>query len=69
MIQKIEFKTVRNEFVKKLQKDLTNKGSLKNMLVFADKSTNLYEQSREVNEKLLQDNITQILKRASPGVK
>lgn len=69
MIQKIEFKTVRNEFVKKLQKDLTNKGSLKNMLVFADKSTKLYEQSREVNEKLLQDNITQILKRASPGVK
>ena len=43
MIQTIEFKTVRNEFVKKLQKDLTNKGSLKNMLVFADKSTNLYE--------------------------
>ena len=39
------------------------------MLVFADKSTNLYEVSREHYEKLLQDNITQTYKRASPAAK
>ena len=59
LIQSIEFKTVRNEFLNRLQKDVENISSSKNMLVFADKSTNLYEVSREHYEKLLQDNITQ----------
>ena len=39
------------------------------MLVFADKSTNIYKVSREHYEKLLQDNITQTYKKASPGAK
>ena len=69
LIQSVEFKTVRNEFLSKLQKDVENIRSSKNMLVFADKSTNLYEVSREHYEKLLQDNITQTYKRASPGAK
>ena len=42
-IQTIEFKTVRNEFLKKLQKDVESIGSLKNMLVFVSKSTNPYK--------------------------
>ena len=41
----------------------------KNMLVFADKSTNLYEVSREHYAKLLHDNIMQTYNRASPGGK
>ena len=65
----IEFKTIRNEFLNKLQKDVENIRSSKNMLVFADKSTNHYEVSREHYEKPLQDNITQTYKRASPGAK
>ena len=69
LIQSIEFKTVRNEFLNKLQKDVENIRSSKNMLVFANKSTNIYEVSREHYEKLLQDNITQTYKRASPGAK
>ena len=63
MIQLIEFKTARNEFLSKLQKDVVNVHSSKNMLVFADKSKNVSY------EKLLQDNITQTYKRASPGSK
>lgn len=43
IIQTIEFKTVRNEFLKKLQKDVESIGSLKNMLVFVSKSTNPYK--------------------------
>ena len=39
------------------------------MLIFADKSTNLYEISRDHNEKSFQDNITQTYKRESPGGK
>ena len=39
------------------------------MDVLADKSTNLYKVSREHYENLLQDNIMQTYKRASPGAK
>ena len=69
MIQSIEFKTLRNEFLNKLQKEVENIRSSKNMLVFADKSTNLYKVSREHYEKLLHDSITQTYKRATSGTK
>ena len=69
MIQSIGFKTLRNEFLNKLQKEVENIRSSKNMLVFADKSTNLYKVSREHYEELLHDNIMQTYKRASPGAK
>ena len=39
------------------------------MLVFADKSTNLYELSRENYRKLLHDNITQTYKKAPNNAK
>ena len=60
---------MRNEFLNKLQKDVENIRPSKNMLVFADKSTNIYEVSREHYEKLLHDGITQTYKRATPGTK
>ena len=69
MIQSIGFKTFRNEFLNKLQKEVENIRSSKNMLVFADKSTNLYKVSREHYEELLHDNIMQTYKRGSPGAK
>ena len=60
---------MRNEFLNKLQKDVENIRSSENMLVFADKSTNIYEVSREHYDKLLHDSITQTYKRAIPGTK
>ena len=39
------------------------------MLVFADKSINLYELSRENYQKLLHDNITQTCKKAPKNAK
>ena len=63
IIQSIEFKTVRNEFLNKLEKDVENIRSSKNMLAFADKSRNLYEVSQEHYENLLQDNTAQTYKR------
>ena len=47
MIRNIEFINVRNEFQDKLKQDLENMQSSKNILAFADKSTNLYELSKE----------------------
>ena len=60
---------MRNEFLNKLRKDVEDILSSKNILVFPDKSTSYYEVSREHYEKLLEDNITQTYKRASPGAK
>ena len=59
LIQKVEFTNVQNTFQPKLKKDAQSIKSSNNMLVFADESTNLYELSRDLYEKLLQDNITQ----------
>ena len=59
LIQKVEFTNVQNTFQQKLKKDIQSIKSSNNMLIFADKSTNLYELSRDQYEKLLYDNITQ----------
>ena len=69
MIRNIEFINVRNEFQDKLKQDLENIQSSKNILAFADKSTNLNELSKESYEKLLHDNITQAYKKAPVNTK
>ena len=47
MIRNVEFANVRNEFLDHLNRDIERIRSSKNMLIFADKSTNLYELSRD----------------------
>ena len=47
LIQKVEFTNVQNSFQQKLKKDVHSIKSSNNMLVFADKSTNIYELSRD----------------------
>ena len=69
MIRNTEFISVRNEFQEKLKQDLENIQSSKNILAFADKSTNLYELSKESYEKLLHDNIMQTYKKAPVNIK
>ena len=69
MIRNIEFINVRNEFQDKLRQDLENIQSSKNILAFADESTNLYELYKESYEKLLHDNITQTYKKAPVNTK
>ena len=43
MIRNVEFTNIRNEFLDHLNRDIESIQSSKNVLVFADKSTNLYE--------------------------
>ena len=43
MVRSIEFKSVRNNFQSTLREDLNKIKSSRNLLVFADKTTNLYE--------------------------
>ena len=58
MIQSISFKTVRNEFQKKLTGGINNIKSSENLLIFADKTTNLYEMTPEEYKTILTNNIT-----------
>ena len=69
MIRNVEFTNIRNEFLDHLNRDIESIRSSKNVLVFADKSTNLYELSRENDQKLLHDNITQTYKKAPKNAK
>ena len=47
IIRSINFKPVRNDFQKKLTQDINNIKSSENLLIFADKITNLYEMTPE----------------------
>ena len=58
MIRKVEFTNIRNEFLGNLNRDIESIQSSKNVLVFADKSTTLYELSHENYQKLLYGTIT-----------
>ena len=58
MVQSIEFKPVRNDFQSTLREDLNKIKSSRNLLVFADKTTNLYEMPPDQYKTLLNNNIT-----------
>ena len=63
MVCNIEFNTGQNDFQKALMSDLTKIQSSKNVLVFADKATNLYEMSPDQYNFLLKNNITKIYRK------
>ena len=69
LIQTLEFTPVRNNFQSQLRKDMKDVRTSKNILVFADKSTNLYEVSKEEYNKILDDNITKTYKKAHNNTK
>ena len=62
----IKFRNVRDEFQEKLKADILNIKSSPNVLVFADKTTNIYSMSPEDHEKLIKENITKTYKKAPP---
>ena len=53
MVRSIEFKSVRNNFQSTLREDLNKIKSSGNLLVFADKTTNLYEMLPDQYKMLL----------------
>ena len=69
LVKNIEFKNVKSEFQNKLKRDLKNIRTSKNLFVFADKTNNLYEMSKENYNKLLRDNITKTYKKTGTNIK
>lgn len=64
LVENIMFKQVRNVFQDKLRRDVKSINSSKKVLVFADKTRNLYEMDKGQYEKLLRENVTKMYRNA-----
>ena len=63
MVHSIEFRPVRNNFLSKLKEDVKVINNTKELLVNADKSTNIYKMNEDVYNKYLTENITKTYKK------
>ena len=59
-ITNIEFRPIRNKFLSNLSRDIKSIKKTKELLVNADKSTNIYKMSKEDYQKHLRNNITKM---------
>lgn len=64
LVENVKFKQVRNKFQQKLRRDVKKINSSKKVLVFADKTRNVYELDKNQYDKLLRENITKTYKKA-----
>ena len=64
LVENVTFKQVRNAFQDKLRRDVKSINSSKKVLVFADKTRNLYEMDKGQYEKMLRENITKTYRKA-----
>ena len=69
MIRDVKFTKRRDQFQSQLHDDVKAIRTSNKVLVFADKTSNLYEADKEDYTKLLRDNITKTYRKADPGVK
>ena len=67
LIENIQFRTVSDEFLNKLNEYMNKIRSSNELLVSADKTQNHYEITKE-NYKILHDNITKTYKKAQPSL-
>ena len=65
MIKKIEFRTVRNDFQKKLKQDINVIKKTPEIITSADKTQNKYTVSIDDYSKMLQENITKEYKKTT----
>ena len=65
MIEIIQFRPVRNNFLAKLKNDIKEINNTDELLVNADKSTNIYKFSKDQYKKHLCDNVTKTYKKSN----
>ena len=65
MINEIEFRPVRNNFLSKLKNDIKNINNTPEILVNADKSSNIYKLSKDDYNKYMLENITKTYKKCN----
>ena len=65
LVSNIEFRNINNDFQKKLKSDINEIKTCNKILVFADKSRNLYKLEKDQYQKLLKENITKSIGKIS----
>ena len=65
MVRNIKFRRVRNDFQDKLKDDIKQINNSSKALIFADKTTNLYELDKTQYDKLLHQAVTKTYKNIS----
>ena len=68
LISYITFRNVNDPFLKRVEEDLKKVKTSKDIFVFADKTTNIYETSPDNYKKLLRENVTKSYKTTSSKV-
>ena len=66
LIENIQFRTVSDEFLNKLNEDINKIRSSDKLFVSADKTQNYYEITKENYNKILHDSVTKVYKKAQP---
>ena len=61
----LKFKNTTDDFQKQLKKDISRINSSSDVLIFADKTNNIYKTTPEQYKKLLKDNVTNTYKKFS----
>ena len=65
MISSIEFRAISNKFLTKMNEDIKNINKTKELLIYADKSSNIYIMIKEDYKKHLVNNITKTYKKSN----
>ena len=65
MISSMEFRPISNKFLTKMNEDIKNISSTKELLIYADKSSNIYKMIKEDYKKHLVNNITKSYKKSN----
>ena len=61
----LKFRNKRDDFQKQLKEDISSINSSSDLLIFADKTNNIYKTSPEQYKKLLKGNVTKTYKKSS----
>ena len=66
MVTSLKFRHVKDSFQRALSQDIRKIKSSPNVFVFANKTNNIYEMSKDHYKKLLHDNVTKTYQKAPP---
>ena len=64
IVKNLELRKMKDESQDRLKEDVKKINASPNILVFADKTSNIYEQNPEEHRKILKENITKAYKKA-----
>ena len=63
MVRNIEFTQIKSAFLSRLKNEVNSIKKSSNIIISADKTSNMYEMGKESYEKLLKENVTKVYKK------